>query len=111
MEFSEAEIVRTAGMLQRMGHPMRLGILCFLGQGPASVQEIHLALGSSQSNISQHLELLSNRQLLASRKEGNRVFYSIRDPQLLELLPMIRDLFCTPALTSEYPEAGMSSLP
>lgn len=94
MNFSEAEIDLTAAIFKSMGHPIRLGILCLLGQGPASVQEINRALGSSQSNISQHLESLSNRRLLVSRKEGSRVFYGIRDERLLHLLPMIRELFC-----------------
>lgn len=103
MEFSEADIARTAGILKSMGHPMRLSILCFLGQGPACVQEINRALGSSQSNISQHLEMLSNRSLLVSRKEGSRVFYTIRDVRLLAMMPVIQALFC-PA--SPEPGAG-----
>lgn len=94
MEFSEADIIHTAAVIKSMGHPMRLGILCFLGQGPACVQDINQALGSSQSNVSQHLEILSNRRLLQSRKQGNRVFYTIRDARLLAMLPLIRELFC-----------------
>lgn len=94
MELSEADIADTAAVLKAMGHPLRLGILCLLAQGPACVQDINRALGSSQSNISQHLESLSNRRLLVSRKEGNRVFYRIRDERLLALMHIVRELFC-----------------
>jgi len=46
-----------------------------------------------QANISQHLAVLRSRQLLVNRKAGNQVFYSVRDPILLEVLALMRTYF------------------
>jgi DNA-binding transcriptional ArsR family regulator len=74
---------------------LRLKVLCVLGANELSVQEIVDFVGTSQSNISQHLAILRDKGVLATRKDANRVFYRIGDPRTLKLVSMMRDVFCT----------------
>ena len=52
-------------------------------------------VGTSQSNISQHLAILRDKGILASRKDANRVYYRVGDSRTLRLISMMRDVFCT----------------
>ena len=81
--------------MQAMAHPLRLKILCLVGNQELSVLEIVEAVGTSQSNISQHLAVLRDHRLLTSRKEANKVFYRIDDPRVLKMISLTREIFCT----------------
>ncbi|RMD71025.1 MAG: ArsR family transcriptional regulator [Gammaproteobacteria bacterium] len=87
-------IERTYRALKAMCHPLRLKILCVLGDGELSVQDIVQRVGTSQSNISQHLGILRDKGILACRKEANRVYYRIEDTRTLQLISMMREVFC-----------------
>ena len=89
------DIREASEALKAMAHPLRLKILCLVGQDELMVQEIVEAVGTSQSNISQHLAVMRERGLLASRKEANKVFYRIDDPRILKMISLMRDIFCT----------------
>ncbi|HEX4944013.1 MAG TPA: metalloregulator ArsR/SmtB family transcription factor [Usitatibacteraceae bacterium] len=89
------DIRQASEALKAMAHPLRLKILCLVGQGELMVQEIVEAVGTSQSNISQHLSVMRERGLLSSRKEANKVFYRIEDPRILKMIAMMREVFCT----------------
>ncbi len=91
----EEDIQRASRSLKAMSHPLRLKILCVLGADERSVQEIVAAVGTSQSNISQHLAILRDKGILASRKEANRVYYRVGDNRTLRLIEMMQDVFCT----------------
>ena len=80
--------------LKAMSHPLRLKILCTLADQELSVQEIVDAVGTSQSNISQHLAILRDKGIIASRKNANRVFYRVGDARILKLIDMMRQAFC-----------------
>jgi len=82
--------------LKAMAHPLRLKILCLVGRDELMVQEIVEAVGTSQSNISQHLAVMRDSGLLASRKEANKVFYRIEDSRILKMIGMMREVFCGP---------------
>ena len=69
---SEEDTELTANALKAMAHPLRWKILCTLGEEEMSVGEIVEQTGTSQSNISQHLEQLRNKNILVSRKEVQR---------------------------------------
>jgi DNA-binding transcriptional ArsR family regulator len=84
----------TANALKAMAHPLRWKILCTLGDQELSVGEIVEHTGTSQSNISQHLEQLRNQNILVSRKEANRIYYRIRNGKLLELIGTMRTVLC-----------------
>ena len=70
----DEDVERAARSLKAMSHPLRLKILCTLGDREISVQDIVEHVGTSQSNISQHLAILRDKGILASRKDANRGF-------------------------------------
>ena len=92
----------TANALKAMAHPLRWKILCTLGDREMSVGEIVSHTGTSQSNISQHLEQLRNKNILTSRKEANRIYYRIRNGKLLELVGTMRNVLCPANLDDRY---------
>jgi len=93
--YNDADIIKAAHCIKAMSHPLRLKILCYLGSRSVSVQEIVEQVGTSQSNISQHLSILREKNILGSKKEANRVFYFIDDDRMLKLIKMMRDVFCS----------------
>ena len=82
-----------ADIFQALANPTRIAILELLGSGEASAGELIEKLGMEQANISQHLAVLRARQLVVKRKAGNQVFYSVRDPLILEVLALMRRYF------------------
>jgi DNA-binding transcriptional ArsR family regulator len=92
------DIERASRSLKAMSHPLRLKILCTLGDQEVSVQDIVEHVGTSQSNISQHLAILRDKGILASRKDANRVYYRVGDARTLQLIGMMRQVFCHQAL-------------
>jgi len=88
------QIERMAHALRAISHPLRLKILCVLGEQESSVQDIVEAVGTSQSNISQHLAILREKGILATRRNANRVYYSVRDQRTLQLLATMREVLC-----------------
>lgn len=93
--YNDADINRAARCLKAMSHPLRLKILCVLGSNSISVQDIVEQVGTSQSNISQHLAILREKDILGYKKEANRVYYYIDDERMLHLIRMMREVFCT----------------
>jgi len=91
----DEDILQASLAMKAIAHPLRLKVLCVLSDGELSVQEIVDSVGTSQSNISQHLAILRDKGVLATRKEANRVFYRIGDPRTVKLVGMMRDVFCS----------------
>ncbi|MBI1425065.1 MAG: metalloregulator ArsR/SmtB family transcription factor [Gammaproteobacteria bacterium] len=87
----------TAEVLKAIAHPTRLRILCTLKLQELQVQTLMERTHTTQSNISQHLALLKERQILVTRRDANRIFYRIRDPKLVELILLMRDIYCNQA--------------
>ena len=86
--------------LKAMAHPLRLKILCILGTASGktheiSVQDLVERVGTSQSNISQHLSILRDKHILVSRKDANKVYYRIGDESILHLIEAMQEAFCT----------------
>lgn len=91
----ESDIHHASRSLKAMAHPLRLKILCILGGVPeASVQDLVEMVGTSQSNISQHLSILRDKEILGSRKDANKVYYRIGDERILRLIESLRLAFC-----------------
>lgn len=91
---SEADVLRASRSLKAMSNPLRLKILCVLGNQALSVQDIVDQVGTSQSNISQHLAIMRSKDILNFKKEANRVYYFIDNPQILQLIKMMQQVFC-----------------
>ena len=94
----DEDIDRASRSLKAMSHPLRLKILCTLRDQEVSVQDIVDNVGTSQSNISQHLAILRDKGILASRKDANRVFYRVGDARTLRLISMMQEVFCSQKL-------------
>ena len=91
----DEDIERASRSIKAMSHPLRLKILCALGGEEVSVQDIVNMVGTSQSNISQHLAILRDKGILMSRKDANRVYYRVSDSRTLRLIGMMREVFCS----------------
>lgn len=88
------QIEQAAHAMQAISHPLRLKILCVLGGEEVSVQEIVEAVGTTQSNVSQHLATMRSKGILQTRREANRVFYRVIDNRILDLVLLMREVFC-----------------
>jgi DNA-binding transcriptional ArsR family regulator len=83
-----------AGIFQALGHPTRIAIVELLrDEGEVPVTRIHEQLQLEQANVSQHLAILRSRQIVVGRKEGNQVFYSLRDRIIGKVLNLMRQYF------------------
>lgn len=91
---NDDDIEKAARSLKAMSHPIRLKVLCLLGEDELSVQDIVERVGTSQSNISQHLAILREKSILNTRKDANRVLYRVTDPRMLKLIELMREIFC-----------------
>ena len=89
-------IETAARALKAIAHPLRLKIPCVHGGGEECVQDIVDAVGTSQSNISQHLAILRDKGVLQTRKDANRVYYRVGDERTLQLIVLRREAFCAP---------------
>lgn len=79
-----------AEVAKALGHGHRLEILELLAQGERSVEALAERAGLSIANASQHLRLMRRAGLLASRRDGKRIFYRLSDPTVLELTAALR---------------------
>lgn len=82
-----AKLERIADILRVIAHPVRLEILELLKEyGELSVAKLQEALAREQAQISQHLIKMKDKRILASRRDGRRIYYRIAIPELLEVL-------------------------
>jgi DNA-binding transcriptional ArsR family regulator len=82
-----------ASTFHALAHPTRIAIVEALREGEISARAIQERLGIEQANLSQHLAILRSRQIVTNRKEGNQVFYSLRNQVLLQVLDLMRQYF------------------
>jgi DNA-binding transcriptional ArsR family regulator len=84
-----------AGVFQALAHPTRIALVELLrDEGEVPVSRLYERLDLEQANVSQHLAVLRSRQIVVGRKDGNQVFYSLRDPLILgQVLDLMRQYF------------------
>ena len=82
---------RAAEVLKAVAHPLRLQIVEVLESGELSVGEIAEALGEKQAITSQQLSLMKDKGVLASRRDGARVYYRIANPNVTKVLGCVYD--------------------
>ncbi len=94
-ELGQQEALRRfkADVFQALSHPTRIHIIECLRNGELPVGALLERLSVEPANLSQHLSLLRGQRLVTSRKAGNQVFYSLRDPMLIEVLDTMRRYF------------------
>lgn len=89
---SRAEEV--ANLLKTLSHPARLMIVCTLVEGEFSVGELEEKLDLHQPHLSQHLTVLRGSGIVATRREGKQIFYSLTEAKAAELVAALFDIFC-----------------
>lgn len=82
-----------AEFFKALAHPIRIHILDALREGERNVNELKDILNIEAANVSQQLAILRNKNLVITRKEGNSVYYAIRDPAIFELLDVCKKIF------------------
>jgi ArsR family transcriptional regulator len=91
----EEQVEQASRSLKAMSHPLRLKVLCTLGDRELSVQELVDEVGTSQSNISQHLGIMRDKGILKARKNANKVYYRVGDSRTLKLISLMQEVFCS----------------
>ncbi len=82
-----------AQVFQALAHPTRIAMVDALRGGEMTAGALVEQLQLEQANASQHLAILRAKQIVVSRKAGNQVFYTLRDPVLIEVLDLLRRYF------------------
>ncbi|GED30057.1 ArsR/SmtB family transcription factor [Brevibacillus centrosporus] len=82
-----------ADFFKALGHPLRIRILELLSEGDKNVNELQTLIGSEGSAVSQQLAVLRSKNIVYGTKDGNKVTYSLRDPMIIDLLSVARQIF------------------
>jgi DNA-binding transcriptional ArsR family regulator len=86
---SEEQLEQVALRFRLLGEPMRLRILQAVCRKPRTVNEVVKAVGATQANVSKHLALLAGAGILARRKEGQSVYYGMKDQLAMKLCALV----------------------
>jgi DNA-binding transcriptional ArsR family regulator len=89
-----------AEFFKTLGHPARIRVLELLSEREHAVAEMLPEVGVEAANLSQHLAVLRRAGLVATRREGSSVVYSLTSPQVAELLRVARQIL-TGVLTGQ----------
>ncbi|USQ98556.1 ArsR/SmtB family transcription factor [Caulobacter sp. RL271] len=105
----EASAAQAAKLLRALANERRLMILCQLADGERTVGQIQPLVGLSQSALSQHLAVLRDEGVVASRREATSVWYRIADPAALKVVGTLAEIFCPPAENAAHDRDSASS--
>ena len=93
-ELLRGAAAQAVGVLKILANEDRMLLLCQLAQGEHCVSELQEKLGIYQPTLSQQLGVLRNEGVVATRREGKNIYYSIADPAMLEILALLHRLYC-----------------
>ena len=85
---------QAVGALKLLANVERLLLLCQLSQGEMCVGDLEAQLDIRQPTLSQQLGVLRNEVVVATRRDGKKIFYSVADPNLLQILEVLYRLYC-----------------
>jgi len=85
---------QAVGALKLLANEDRLLLLCQLSQREMCVRDLEEALDIHQPTLSQQLGVLRNEGVVATRRQGKNIFYSVADPAMLEILSVLYRLYC-----------------
>ncbi|MCX5463008.1 ArsR/SmtB family transcription factor [Alcaligenes parafaecalis] len=95
IELLQESAEQAAALLQAVGNPKRLVILCLLiQQGEMSVGALNEMVALSPSALSQHLARMRQEGLVSYRREAQTLYYRIEDPNVAKLIGTLKDIFC-----------------
>lgn len=90
----QANAITISETLKALAHETRLRVICAIGEGERSVLDMAESLAVGQSCLSQHLAKMRNMGILEIRRDGNMVYYRIKDRRVLNLVIVLKDNFC-----------------
>jgi DNA-binding transcriptional ArsR family regulator len=90
----QAGAADACALLKVLANPDRLLLMCQLSQGELSVGELEEQLGIRQPTLSQQLGVLRENELVAARREGKNIFYSVASPEALAVMGVLYEQFC-----------------
>ena len=106
----QAHLAEAAQLLKALGNEQRLHILCNLLEGPLSVGELNARVELSQSALSQHLALLREAGLVATRRESQSIVYSLPPGPVTQVMAVMQDIYCpAPGRAGRSVQAGARS--
>jgi ArsR family transcriptional regulator len=82
-----------AQIFRALAHPTRIAIIETLRDGELPAGKLTALLQVEQPNLSQHLSVLRAQHIVVNRKVGNQVYYSVRDPVLIDVLDLLKKYF------------------
>jgi DNA-binding transcriptional ArsR family regulator len=91
-----ASATKACGLLKVLANPDRLRLLCQLTQGPLCVSELERVSGIQQPTLSQQLAVLRDEALVATRREGKQIYYSIASAEAMAVMQVLYQLYCEP---------------
>src|SRR5690606_3694676 len=95
IELLQESADQAAALLQAVGNPKRLVILCLLiQQGEMSVGALNEMVALSPSALSQHLARMRQEGLVSYRRQAQTLYYRIEDPNVARLIGTLKDIFC-----------------
>ena len=94
MDKSAENATKATNFLKAISHEERLMILCYLASGAKSVTDLEELLSVRQAAVSQQLSRLRLEGLVAPRREGKIIYYSLSDNRSKQIIEVVYDLFC-----------------
>jgi len=92
----EPRATEAANLMRALANAHRLLIMCQLHQGEHSVGALAKVVGLSQSALSQHLATLRRDRLVATRREGQTIYYSLASAEVMQVIALLYRLYCDP---------------
>ena len=97
MRAMQSAALQASALLKALANPDRLLLLCQLAHGEHCVSELEGLLGIVQPTLSQQLAVLRQEGLVATRRDGKQIFYSMASPQALAVMQVLYQQFCQPS--------------
>jgi DNA-binding transcriptional ArsR family regulator len=88
---TDVELDQIAAHFRLLGEPMRLKILQAVCQSPRTVNDIVTDVGATQANVSKHLSLLATAGILTRKKDGQCVYYGLKDVLTLKMCTLVHE--------------------
>ncbi|MCB1667448.1 MAG: metalloregulator ArsR/SmtB family transcription factor [Porticoccaceae bacterium] len=83
-----------ASLLKLIANPSRLLVLCALVTREHTAGELEELVGLSQSAVSQHLAKLRHQNMVATRRDGQKIYYSLKNPRVKQVITTMHSIYC-----------------
>ena len=94
IELMQANAAQASALLKSLSNPSRLLVLCALVTREHTAGELEELTGISQSAISQHLARLRDDDMVDTRRDAQRIFYSLKNQAVRSVLETLHGLYC-----------------